>query len=524
MISEATYIDELIEPKRRVRTAPTMEDVSKADLFKFGLRNMPLVIRELNDRSFSHFVQYFWETVCNQKLVWNWHMDLFCDELQKIAERVGNRLQKEYDLIVNVPPGTSKTLIFSIMFPAWCWTRWFWMRFITASYSASLSLESADTCRELLRSDKFKEIYPDIVIKGDKDTKSNFQIVKLIPHVNGKMPRQQNGGKRYTTSVGGTLTGYHGDILIWDDPINPTQSLSDKERETANNWIDETLPTRKTDKEVSTIVGVMQRLHQDDPTGHILAKQKENVRNICLPGEIVNFKHKVNPPELIKFYVNGLLDIHRLTFTSLKDLESDLGQYGYAGQIGQDPTPPGGGMFKVDHFQIVVTAPQPNEILQVFRYWDKAATIEAGCYTVGVKMARLTQGRFIVLDVKRGQWGTAERERIILETARLDGAGCVIYIEQEPGSGGKESAESTIRHLAGFSCYADRPTGDKIFRADPYSVQVNNGNILLLSAPWNNKFIDEHRFFPFGTYKDQVDGAAAVFNHLAEKKFVTRII
>ena len=138
-------------------------------------------------------------------------------------------------------------------------------------------------------------------------------------------------------------------------------------------------------------------------------------------------------------------------------------------------------------------------------------------------MIKLRNNALVVCDVKRGQWGTEERERIILETARTDGSSVQVYIEQEPGSGGKESAEATIRGLAGFACKADRPTGDKAFRADPYSVQVNNGNIGMLYAPWNEGFIEEHRFFPFGTYKDQVDATAAAFNHLTLKRTVGRI-
>jgi len=98
-----------------------------------------------------------------------------------------------------------------------------------------------------------------------------------------------------------------------------------------------------------------------------------------------------------------------------------------------------------------------------------------------------------------------------------------VYVEQEPGSGGKESAEATIRNLAGWAVYADKPTGDKAFRADPYSVQVNNGAFQLLRGEWNAKFLEEHRFFPFGTYKDQVDASAGAFNQLVSKRIARRI-
>ena len=367
------------------------------------------------------------------------------------------------------------------MFPIWCWTKWYWLKFITASYSSALSLESAEYSRDIIRSERFQQLYPELDIREDKDTKSNFKVIKKSWIRPNKCPRILQGGNRYSTSVGGTLTGFHADMIIWDDALNPTESISDKERENANRWIDQTLPTRKTDKGVSVIIGVMQRLHQDDPTGHILAKKKLNVKHISLPGEIIHYRHKVQPEELVQYYTeDGLLDPVRLNWNMLQDLEADLGQYGYAGQIGQDPTPPGGGMFKVDHFAVVQRMPPDVDFIQTVRYWDKAGSTGKGCYTVGVRMSRLAHDRYIVTDVKRGQWAAEERERIIKETAIVDGKDTIIYIEQEGGSGGKESAEGTIRNLAGWACYADHPTGDKTFRADPYSVQVNNGAVMLL--------------------------------------------
>lgn len=516
---------ETVELKRTRHKEQELQRAPKEERMLESLQNPLLIVRELNNRSLYHFIQWFWPVISNQEFVGNWHIEYLCKELEQIAERVGNRQQKLHDLIINVPPGTTKTITCSIMFPAWCWTKWYWMRFITASYSSALSLESAEYCRDLVRSPQFKALYPELDIKEDKDTKTNFKIVKK-DWWHGKLnkePRILQGGNRYTTSVGGTLMGFHADLIIWDDPINPTQSISDKEREIATRWIDQTLPTRKTDKGISAVIGVMQRLHQDDPTGHILNKKKHNVRNICLPGEIRNYRKQLNPPELAKYYVDDLLDPGRLSWANLKDLEADLGQYGYAGQIGQNPTPAGGGMFHVDCFTPIQVPPPVKEVVQTIRYWDKAGSEGKGAFTVGVKMCVLRDGTFVVLDVRRGQWGSNAREQVIKDTARADGPNTIIWIEQEPGSGGKESAEGTIRNLVGYVVYADRPTGDKVFRADPYSVQVNNGAFQMLKGDWNSSFIEEHRFFPFGTYKDQVDAAAGAFNHLAARKTVSRI-
>ncbi len=495
------------------------------------INNPFLAIRALNHRRFFNFFKFFWPEYSSEELKLNWHIELLCDELQEMAERIANQEEKKYDLIVNIPPGTTKTAICSILFPAWCWTRWHWMRIIALSYSASLALESAEYSRDIIRSDRFKAVYPELEIKEDKDTKSNFRVVKKV-HLPGRASRILHGGNRFSTSVGGSLTGFHGHILIVDDPLNPEQAISETELRNANRWMTQTLTTRKVDKAKTPTVLIMQRLHENDPSGHLLSKKKEKVKHICLPGELDGFKEMVKPVELVDKYVDGLLDPIRLTRSSLKELEQDLGQYGYAGQVGQSPTRPTGGMFQTDMFNIVETMPPAVSIERIVRYWDKAGTAEQAkttkdggpAYTVGTKMAKIKGiNRFIVMDVKRGRWASNDRENIIRATAEADGRGVEVYHEQEPGSGGKESAEATTSNLAGFVVRADRPVGDKIYRADPYSVQVNDGNVSLLRAPWNETFVGEHKLFPLSRFKDQVDSAAGAFSKLVSKK-VARVI
>lgn len=436
-----------------------------------------------------------------------------------MAHRVAKGLPKEYDLIINVPPGTSKTAIVSIMFPAWCWIKWYWFRFIALSYSSDLSLESADYCREIIRSEKFQRTFPEIRIKQDKDKKSNFRIVHTDEDGTIKL-----GGNRFSTSIGAKATGFHAHIIITDDPIDPKQAASEVELKSVNRWMDSTLPTRKVNKAVTTSILIMQRLNEDDPTGHILNKKKDNVFHICLPGEIKNYRKQVSPPELVDMYVDDLLDPVRMPMHVLEELEKDLGQYGYAGQIGQKPTPPSGGMFKTDHLQYIDTLPAEVNFMGTVRYWDKAGSENTGAYTVGLKMSKLKNGKVIIHDIKRGQWSTENREAIIRSTAEADGKDVKVYFEQEPGSGGKESAEATTRNLAGFAAYKDRPVGNKVFRADPFSVAVNNGDVLLLRGEWNKELINELQFYPFSKYKDQVDACSGAFNKLAGKRIARKIV
>jgi predicted phage terminase large subunit-like protein len=155
------------------------------------------------------------------------------------------------------------------------------------------------------------------------------------------------------------------------------------------------------------------------------------------------------------------------------------------------------------------------------RYWDKAGTKDSGAYSVGVLMGKDMENRFWVLDVVRGQWKTAKRERMIRQTAELDGKGILVGVEQEPGSGGKESAENTVRNLAGWRVRVDRPTGDKAQRADPYSTQVNSGNVYLKKSSWNKEYIEELRYFSLenSKFKDQVDASSGAFKFVAKPVF-----
>jgi len=499
--------------------------ITRDEAVKTALENPYAAIISLGGLELYEFVVCFWNEVSDDEFKTNWHIEYLCQQLTEVAERVGNHEKKLFDVIINIPPGTSKTIICSIMFPVWCWTRWHWMRFITGSYSSDLSLESAEKSRDVMRSDKFKLLYPDIIIKEDKDTKSNYRIAKRERDKDGRIRRVILGGGRYSTSTGGTITGFHGHINIWDDPLNPKQAVSDALLKVANDWITQSASTRKADKDVSVTIMVMQRLHQNDPTGFMMEKTKGGklIKQICLPGEIRHFKDQLAPPELESFYKDDLLDPVRLSWTALKEMEADLGQYGYAGQVGQHPTPPGGGMFKVDNFQIIDALPGDIHRQQVMRYWDKAGTEGAGKRTAGVKILKLANRKWVILDVRKGQWAAEKRERIIRQTAEGDERNCEIGIEQEPGSGGKESAEATVKNLAGFVVHKDLPKGDKIYRAEPFAIQVNEGNVMLLRGDWNHEFVEELRFFPFGNYKDQVDAASAAFNLLASKRIAGRI-
>jgi predicted phage terminase large subunit-like protein len=138
-------------------------------------------------------------------------------------------------------------------------------------------------------------------------------------------------------------------------------------------------------------------------------------------------------------------------------------------------------------------------------------------------MHLLLDNTYVIEDCVAGQWGALERERKIKQIAVNDGKKVRIYVEQEPGSGGKESAEATVRMLAGWKAYKDRVTDAKEVRAEPYAAQVQNGTVKCVRGPWFSSFADQHEVFPNGPLKDKVDAAAGAFNKLAESGYDTSL-
>lgn len=161
----------------------------------------------------------------------------------------------------------------------------------------------------------------------------------------------------------------------------------------------------------------------------------------------------------------------------------------------------------------------PNDVVRWVRYWDKAGTKDGGKYSAGVLMGVRENGDFLVADVIRGRWSYREREKIIKAAAvadsQLPGGHLQVWVEQEPGSGGKESAERSVRMLAGYDAHQERVTGSKLDRSSNFSAQVEAGNVYLLRRHWNDAYLAEHhRFDGESGFMDQVDASSGAFNKL----------
>jgi len=454
------------------------------------------LVRSIVRESYYEFVREFIDTVMVEEPVWNWHIKVMCDEFQHMMEKVFRNEPRDGDSVINVSPGSTKSITMSVLSTPWVWTRMPTAKGIFGSYAYDLSLDLSLKARDCVTSPKYQEYFPEVRLRSDQSAKGYFANTL--------------GGYRYSTAVKGNVTGRHGHFIVVDDPIDPNQAFSETDLDSANRWLQHTLPSRKVNKAVAPTFLIMQRLHEDDPTGLFL--RRPGVRHICLPAELTE---NVKPERLRRYYKKGLMDPVRLPRSVLRQCERDMTEYAYAGQFLQDPAPPEGGMFKVDR---LLSAPMAPNFTRLVRFWDKAGTSGGGAYTVGVLMGKDDLGTYWVADVIRVRVDSARREELILRTAMRDGRNVVIGLEQEGGSGGKQSAEQTTRMLSGYKVKVikvGKSEGDKIDRADPFSSQVNAGNVTLLDRPWNADYRLELKHFPNSKYKDQVDASSGAFSLLA---------
>jgi predicted phage terminase large subunit-like protein len=475
------------------------------------LLNPDALDTELAERSLENFIEQAWHVVEPETVYKpSWHIGAIAEHCEAVSSG------EIRNLLVNVPPRSMKSLIISVFWPVWSWTCRPGTQWLTSSYAQSLAIRDAVKSRRIIQSPWFQARW------GHKTTLSSDQNVKS---------RYDNlaGGYRIATSVGGTATGEGGHIITCDDPHNINEVESDVIRNKAIIWWDETMSTRLNDPETGGRVLIMQRSHQTDLSGHII--EKGNYTVVMLPME---FETARCCSTFIGFTdprkeEGELLAPNRVGPKANKDLKHALGSYGYAGQMQQQPSAREGNMFRVDEINIVETILEKN-VKKRWRAWDKAATEGGGAFTVGLRMGRYRKPRpngtfdeeghprhskYFIDHVERGQWSTGNREKHILRISNMDGKKVWIAIEQEPGSGGKESAEATEKRLMNRRVELERPTGDKIDRADAFSVAIENGEVDILQAHWTSELINELKHFPASTYKDQVDCCSMAYKRLS---------
>lgn len=328
------------------------------------------------------------------------------------------------------------------------------------------------------------------------------------------------GGGLWAGGVGGPITGKGYHLGIIDDPVKNAEDANSPVMRAAQwDWYQSTFYTRQ--EPAAAIVVIQTRWHEDDLSGRILANEGVEPERWHI-AHLEAIKEATPPLYAPTLHVmpdprtpGEALAPERYPAEKLRQIGKRIGSYYFGALYQQMPHPRWGDMFQVAKIERVDSIARPQRIV---RYWDKAGTRDGGAYTAGVLMAR-TGDVYAVLDLVMGQWEPATRERVISQTLAADRAlygHVTTCIEQEPGSGGKESAEATIRANAGFTVLADRPVGDKILRAEPFAAQVNIGNVVLLRGEWNQRYLDILTAFPRGAIKDPVDASSGAFSQLVK--------
>jgi predicted phage terminase large subunit-like protein len=469
-------------------------------------------------RTLFGFVKEAWRVIEPETpLVTGWVVKAICDHLEAVTRGEITRL------LINVPPGTMKSTLVSIMWPAWEWgpKGLASMRYLATSYSGPNVVRDTTKMRDLVASEWYQALWPNVTPTKKWGEK------KIINSATG-----QREGRPFAK-----MTGGRGDRVLIDDPHDTENAESEVQRSKTVRIFREQLSDRLNDPEKSAIVVIMQRLHAKDVAGEILRLGLPYVHlNLPMEYEPTRRENGRMIDAKSRTHING-----ELFFQDPRDTEGELlfperfgpkavaelkyvkGSYAWAGQYQQRPTPREGGMFKREWFE--PTDGTPSRIINTVppaiawvRAWDIAGTAKRHGtdpdYTVGLKMGKMADGRHVIASVVRFQLSPGESEKRIKSTAELDTKAVPVDIPDDPAAGGKYMVRDLVTLLSGWVVRATKPMFSKEARANALAVQAEHGNVLIVRGEWTEAFLDELCNFPNARHDDQVDAASSAFNFL----------
>lgn len=463
------------------------------------------------------FVRQGWHVLepgADAQFVDGWCVGVMAEHLVAITDGQIRRL------MMNVPPGFTKSMLTNVFWPAWEWgpRRLPHYRYISAAVEQTLATRDLIRCRDLVLSEWYQERWGPMNMKEDVNEKTYYANNKT--------------GWRRSVGFRGNIIGNRGDRIIVDDPHDPKGAESELVREEGRLWFSETLPTRLNKQEESAIVVIMQRLHTRDVSGLILGDEElsDQYEKLILPMEHEMDRRastsviwsKTNLPfEDPRQEEGELLWPERFSAKAVEELKTIFrtggGTYAEAGQLQQRPAPRGGGIFKRDKF--IITNERPAKGGTTVRGWDIAGTKKKrSAYTVGVKMHRATDGHLTVLDVCRFKGEPHEVDVEMRKCAELDGKQVHIDLPQDPGAAGKHTISHMTKNLEGYIVHFSPESGEKDDRALPFAAQVGAGNVSLLERSWNEAYLNEAELFPAGDFKDQIDATSRAYAAILRRK------
>lgn len=493
--------------------------------------------------SLLHFIEIMWSVLePGRPFVRGWCIEAICEHLEAVSK---GHIRK---LLINVPPGCMKSLTTNVFFPAWEWgpRRRPDLRYIGASYSQDLTLRDNRRCRQVISSEKYQSMWGDVFeIAGDQDAKGKFETSAR--------------GWKIATSVGGAVVGERADRFIIDDPHNIKVVESDRIRESTLQWFTEVVPTRVNDPDTSVFIVIMQRVHERDVSGLILAHEL-GYEYLCLPMEF-----EPDHPHLSrnsigfvdKRQIDGeLLWPERFTARYIEELKAQLraqgGGYAEAGQLQQRPSPRGGGMFARKwwrYFKPRETS--PGEYHAAFRpagtstdvAVDQPSTFDWIVLTCDAAFKSTNDGsrvsimvvggkgpfRFILDNVTKPMTFKETCEAIVqMRNGKIVGGLLAKYphcrrVLIEDKANGPAIIDTLRQFIAGI--IPVNPEGGKESRASAIQPSVESGHVLLPEgAVWLEDFISEFASFPVGAKDDQVDALSQAMIFMTASADVARAI
>jgi len=445
------------------------------------------IIKQKCEDSLLFFTRYiFKENTGNKFQVAKFHETL-ADTLHKVHKGEIKRL------IINIPPRYGKTELAVKMYIAWSLAKNPAAKFIHLSYSDSLALDNSSMTKEYINSDAFTRLW-DIKLKKDSQSQKKWYTT--------------DGGGVYATSSGGAITGFgagSGGAIIIDDPLKPDDALSDVRRSFINNRYNTTIRSRVNDRDVPIIV-IMQRLHEEDLSGYLLdggsGEQWHHLKLSALDDD------------------NKALWPEKHSFDELEAIRQ-ADRYTFSGQYLQLPSPPEGGEWRKDWFNIVNRAELPNDIVYEM-YIDGAYTKDTRNDPTGIQISGKSGDNLYIFKSIDKYLEMPELKNFITSFVQSCGVP-VSQILVEPKASGKSLVQLLRRETryniseltTNFVRYS------KIERARASSPFIEGGRVYLVKDNWNEAFLQQVSTFPNAKHDEHIDCTSyAIERNLINNFFV----
>lgn len=414
----------------------------------------------------------------------NWHLQAIAHALDQVRQ---GRIRR---LIINLPPRSLKSVMTSVAFPAFVMGHDPSSRIICVSYASDLAVKHANDFRAVVDSAWYRRLFPDFALSRLKN--SEVEVMTTCH------------GMRLATSVGGTLTGRGGNLILIDDPIKPLDALSEPRREAVNQWYTNTLLSRLDDKINGAIVIVMQRVHMDDLVGYLTRHSDEwmvlKLPAIATEDQLI----ETGPGRSYLYRADEVLHAAREPLSVLESYRTQLGSDTFSAQYQQEPVPPGGAMIKRGWVRRYRTLPPRGSYARIIQSWDTASKGGAENDWSVCTTWLVENKQFYLLSVDRGRWDYPDlKQRAIMLADRHKPMKTLI---EDAGTGTALIAE--LRRI-GRSAVAIRPERDKLTRMSVQSAKFEAGLVHLPEqAPWLAAFEAELFAFPGSRHDDQIDSVS----------------